>query len=154
MVVCPFHGDQHANAERVIDKGIAVTLDIHRELIADEIIAAIHTVMDNVDYKSNIEKLAGIVEDVPMTSADKAAWHVEYVIRHRGASHLTYPQKHIPFYQYHYWDVIAVISALTLCIVLVLYWIVAKIIKCCCCGHDNSSVDQYLSLSDADKKSK
>jgi UDP:flavonoid glycosyltransferase YjiC (YdhE family) len=32
MVVCPFHGDQTANAERITERGIAKTLNIHEQL--------------------------------------------------------------------------------------------------------------------------
>lgn len=62
-------------------------------------------------FKENIVKLAKLVEDVPMSSAEKAVWHIEYVIRNRGAKHLTYPQKGIPFYQYHYYDIFLSVSA-------------------------------------------
>lgn len=153
MVVCPFHGDQNANAERITEKGIAVKLDIHRELTSDELIEAINAVIDNNEFKLNIVKLADIVEDVPMSSADKAAWYVEYVIRHRGASHLSYRQKRIPFYQFHYWDVIAVISTISLCIGLVSFWILAKIFKCFFAHKSKVGADQR-SLSENDKKIK
>ena len=77
-------------------------------------------------YKTNIENLAKLVEDVPMTSRDKAVWWIEYVIRNRGAKHFHYEQKDIPFYQYHYYDVIAFIVAV---IVLIIVTIVI-ILRC------------------------
>lgn len=152
MVVCPFHGDQTGNAERILDKGIAVQLDIHSELTSDKIIEAINKVIDNMEFKKNIEKLAEIVEDMPMSSADKAAWNIEHVIRHRGVSHLRYRQNTIPFYQYHYFDVIAVIAGISLCIFLVLFWILCKIIKCLV-RKKNYTVSPS-SLSEEDKKKK
>lgn len=51
-------------------------------------------------------KLAKLVDDVPLKSPEKALWHIESVIRNRGARHLNYPQKDIPFYQFHYYDLI------------------------------------------------
>ena len=68
-------------------------------------------------YKTNIENLAKLVEDVPMTSREKAVWWIEYVIRNRGAKHFHYEQKDIPFYQYHYYDVIAFIVAVIVLII-------------------------------------
>lgn len=130
MVVCPFHGDQSGNAERIVDRGIATSLDIHKELKSEEIIKAIETVMNNEKYKENVVKLATIIEDVPMKSADKAVWHIEHMIRHGGAEHLKYPQKEIPFYQYHYWDVIIFVCAISSFIVVITFWMTFKLIKC------------------------
>lgn len=69
--------------------------------------------------------LAKLVEDVPMTTPEKALWYIEYVIRHKGAKHLNYPQKDIPFYQYHYYDIalsaVVVISFIMLLIMLLIY---------------------------------
>lgn len=48
----------------------------------------------------NIVKLAKLVDDNPMKSSEKALWYIEHVIRNKGANHLEYPQKNIPFYQY------------------------------------------------------
>lgn len=37
MLVCPFVGDQNANAERTAERGISKTLNIHEELDAAQI---------------------------------------------------------------------------------------------------------------------
>jgi glucuronosyltransferase len=80
----------------------------------------------------NIEKLARLIDDVPMKSHEKALWHIEYVIRNNGAKHLHYPQKEIPFYQYHYCDIllslISILVVITLLIIL-LFMITSKCIK-------------------------
>lgn len=76
-------------------------------------------------FKQNIVKLAKLVEDVPMSSAEKAVWYIEYVIRNRGAKHLTYPQKEIPFFQYHYYDILlSVFTAFALAL-----WVIYFLIK-------------------------
>jgi glucuronosyltransferase len=130
MVVCPFHGDQSGNTERILKKGIAKSLNIHKELKSDEIIEAIQAVIRDESYKGNIVKLAELVEDVPMSSVEKAVWHIEFIIRHKGAQHLKYEQKEIPFYQFHYFDVIFVVFAISLCVLIVCYWLTKKIFKC------------------------
>lgn len=79
-------------------------------------------------FKSNIEKLAKLVDDVPMKSPEKAAWYIEHVIRNKGAKHLNYPQKEIPFYQYHYYDILlSVFGLLTVFITFTFY--IIKITK-------------------------
>lgn len=75
--------------------------------------------------KQNIVKLAKLVEDVPMSSAEKAVWHIEYVIRNKGAKHLTYSQKEIPFFQYHYYDILLSVLA-TFAIALWIFYILIK----------------------------
>lgn len=47
MIVCPFQGDQTANAERVVERGIAGQLDIHEKLDADQIQSLITEVVMN-----------------------------------------------------------------------------------------------------------
>jgi UDP:flavonoid glycosyltransferase YjiC (YdhE family) len=41
MIVCPFHGDQAANAERAVEREIAKALNIHEKLDAVQIKNAI-----------------------------------------------------------------------------------------------------------------
>ena len=65
-----------------------------------------------------------------MTSRDKAVWWIEYVIRNRGAKHFHYEQKDIPFYQYHYYDVIAFIGAVIMLVIVMLMMILRFIGKC------------------------
>ena len=74
--------------------------------------------------------MAKLVEDVPMTSRDKAIWWIEYVIRNRGAKHFHYEQKDIPFYQYHYYDVIAFIGAVIMLVIVMFMMILRFIGKC------------------------
>lgn len=63
-----------------------------------------------------------ISKDEPMKSLDKAVWWIEYVIRHRGAKHLRYHGRTIPFYQYHFFDVIGfVLITMILCIIILIY---------------------------------
>lgn len=45
MVVCPFHGDQAANAERTAKRGISRSLNIHEELSAVWIKSVINEVI-------------------------------------------------------------------------------------------------------------
>ena len=45
IVVCPFHGDQAANAERAVERGIEKVLNIHEKLDAVQIKNAISEVI-------------------------------------------------------------------------------------------------------------
>ncbi|CAG9807528.1 unnamed protein product [Chironomus riparius] len=132
MLIMPISSDQRANAIRVEDRQIAKVLDIHKndKINSDDIKNSILDLVNNKRYKTNIKSLAKLVEDVPMTSRDKAVWWIEYVIRNRGAKHFHYEQKDIPFYQYHYYDVIAFIGAVIMLIILFLIVFLRCIGKC------------------------
>jgi glucuronosyltransferase len=66
-------------------------------------------------YKENILKFRELVNDQPVTSREKAVWWTEYVLRHKGAKHLAYPGRLVPFYQKYCLDFVAIaLSAVTL----------------------------------------
>lgn len=106
MIVIPFLGDQDANARRMVQKGIGLHLELHT-LSESKLVGAI-TEMLKPTYKENIQKLRELVNDQPMTSREKAVWWTEYVIRHKGAKHLEYPGRSVPFYQKYCLDFISI----------------------------------------------
>ncbi|CAO1427074.1 unnamed protein product [Diamesa tonsa] len=121
LLVCPIHGDQQSNGARVVMKNIGKVIDL-KKIDRESLKAAIIEVISNESYKKNIKELSIIIKDVPSTSQEKAVWWIEHVIRNKGAKHLIYEQKDIPFYQYHYFDIIAtVLSILFLIILLMVY---------------------------------
>lgn len=97
MIVVPFLGDQDANAKRMVQNGIGQHLELHT-LTKSKLHGAI-TEMLKPMYRENIQKLRELVNDQPITSREKAVWWTEYVIRHKGAKHLEYPGRTVPFYQ-------------------------------------------------------
>jgi glucuronosyltransferase len=102
MIVIPFLGDQDANAKRMVRKGIGHHLDLH-SLTESKLLGAINEML-KPKYKQNIVKLRELVYDQPMTSRERAVWWTEYVIRHKGAKHLEYPGRLVPFYQKYWLD--------------------------------------------------
>jgi hypothetical protein len=81
-------------------------------------------------FKTNVEKLAQLVDDVPMKSSEKAVWHIEHVIRNNGAKHLRYHQKEIPFYQFHFYDIFLSISLAIILVLLIIYCLLKVTGKC------------------------
>lgn len=106
MVIVPFIGDQESNARRMVHKGIGRQLELHT-LTKSKLRDAI-TEMLKPTYKQNIQKLRQLVNDQPMTSRERAVWWTEYVIRHKGAKHMEYPGRAVPFYQKYCLDFIAI----------------------------------------------
>ncbi len=126
MIVIPFFADQTANAQKIARKKIGFRIDLH-QLSEENLLEAINEAL-MPDYKKNIEHLAKLIHDQPMTSREKAVWHVEYVLRHNGTKHLNYIGKLIPFYQTIFLDII-VFALISFYIVLKLCFAVLKYLK-------------------------
>lgn len=108
MIAIPFLLDQNQNALKIEEGGFGKRLlleDVTEETLQD----SIDEVMKQ-KYKENIKKFKQLVYDEPMTSREKAVWWTEYVIRHKGANHLKFPGRLVPFYQRYCLDVILTLS--------------------------------------------
>jgi glucuronosyltransferase len=105
-VVVPFLADQDGNAKRMEQRQFGKHLELHtltEEKLRSTIIEMVKPV-----YKENILKFRELVYDQPMTSREKAVWWTEYVIRHKGASHLAYTGVKVPVYQKYFLDFAAI----------------------------------------------
>jgi len=75
------------------------------------------------------KELSRIFRDQPQTSLERAIHHVEYVIRHKGAYHLRSGAMNLNVLQYNSVDVIAFLLAVSLTIVLLVFYIVKSLVK-------------------------
>ncbi|XP_039442021.1 UDP-glucosyltransferase 2-like [Culex pipiens pallens] len=125
MVVIPFNFDQFGNGDKVVERGIGKSIWMER-LTTDGLRQAILEVIENKKYKRNIERLGKLIRDQPMRPVDKAVWWTEYVIRHQGASHYRYKPAQMPAWQYHYYDVVAFLLAVTALLVAALGYAVRR----------------------------
>lgn len=123
MILFPFYYDQFFCATSMQQKGCGVTLD-PEAFTAEELEEAIKEVL-KPDCKKSLEKLREIIYDEPMTSQEKVAWWVEYIIRYKGAKHLFYHGRNVPLYEKYCLDLIAV-PAGTLIILVVIGLLVRK----------------------------
>lgn len=127
VLVIPFLGDQDANANRLEQLGVALQLDLlkmNEENLRERIVALMKP-----EYRENMENLHELVYDQPMTSLSKAIFWIEYVIRHKGAKHLEFKGKHVPFYQAYCLDFIAIFIILSIILYNVSRRIIKKILK-------------------------
>jgi glucuronosyltransferase len=56
-------------------------------------------------FKMSIREVRDLLFDKPMTGLDKAVWWSEYIIRHKGATHLRSPTADISWFDYLMLDV-------------------------------------------------
>ena len=72
-------------------------------------------------YRENAQRISRIYQDQPRTPLQQAVYWTEYVIRHKGASHLRSAVLDLAWYQYFLLDVIAVLALAVGSVVLIVY---------------------------------
>ncbi|KAF5287353.1 hypothetical protein FQA39_LY15956 [Lamprigera yunnana] len=127
IIGIPFIGDQWRNIANVVNKGIGLSFD-HQTLTKEDIKNGILEIIENPKYGKRLEELKKLSEDEPMTGLEKAVWWIEYVIRHKGATHFKSPVFDVPIYQYYHLDAIVILCTF-LIIVVAMFVFVAKLIN-------------------------
>jgi len=126
VLVVPFLGDQYANANRLEKLKVGLQIDLLKmdeKNLREKIIEA-----TKPEYKKNMQKLHELVYDQPMTSLEKATFWIEYVAR-RGAKHLEFKAKNVPFHQKYCLDFIAIFALLSIATLYVSWKILVKLFK-------------------------
>ncbi|CAH1402295.1 unnamed protein product [Nezara viridula] len=133
LVMIPFGSDQLFNAHFAETEGFAKVLD-YKNLTVENLLLAVNAVIDNTEFKENIERRSLILQDRDQSSLRKAVYWVEYVLKHKGAKHLRPASLYLNIFQYFLLDVIAaIILFILLCFGLVFFflYVIIKIVKRC-----------------------
>ncbi|XP_069686118.1 UDP-glucosyltransferase 2-like [Periplaneta americana] len=123
LLAIPFFSDQNKIVRNMAEFGAVVYVEFN-ELKKEILLEAIKEAIYNKTYKENMKKLLNRLSDQPEKPVHRAAWWIEYVIRHKGARHLRSGALNLAWYQYFLLDVIAfviIVPVLTL-------WIAYRII--------------------------
>uniref|UniRef100_A0A4W2DDW5 UDP-glucuronosyltransferase n=1 Tax=Bos indicus x Bos taurus TaxID=30522 RepID=A0A4W2DDW5_BOBOX len=120
MVMMPLFGDQMDNAKRMETRGAGVTLNV-LEMSSEDLEKALKAVINEKTYKENIMRLSRLHKDRPIEPLDLAVFWVEFVMRHKGASHLRPAAHDLTWYQYHSLDVIGFLLAVTLTVIFITF---------------------------------
>lgn len=89
---------------------------------------ALLEVLNDPSYRMNMQTLSSLHRDQPMEPLDTALFWIEFVMRHKGASHLVTQSYNLPWYSYHCVDVILFLLG----VVLVALGSFAGLIRCFC----------------------
>ncbi|RZF43050.1 hypothetical protein LSTR_LSTR001228 [Laodelphax striatellus] len=147
LIGVPFFGDQFVNVERAKQSGFAIPL--YQDNITEQSVTwALKEVLENPSYKEAAKRHSAIFRDNPIRPPEKAAYWIEYVLRHKGAPHLRSEGRNLPYYQYLLLDVFAFVAAVLLAIIAIFYTIF-KLICSLCCG---SKKDKQQQKSKQEKK--
>uniref|UniRef100_A0A452FQD8 UDP-glucuronosyltransferase n=1 Tax=Capra hircus TaxID=9925 RepID=A0A452FQD8_CAPHI len=120
MVMMPLFGDQMDNAKRMETRGAGITLNV-LEMSSEDLENALKAVINEKSYKENIMRLSRLHKDRPIEPLDLAVFWVEFVMRHKGASHLRPAAHDLTWYQYHSLDVIGFLLAITLTVIFITF---------------------------------
>ncbi|XP_035895883.1 UDP-glycosyltransferase UGT5-like [Anopheles stephensi] len=112
IVGIPMFGDQPVNLAQVEKEGWAYVLQ-YTELTVETFSKAINEVLHDPRYRENVKRLSQLFRDRPQSAMDTAIYWTEYVIRHKGASHLRYPGADMNFIQRHSLDVMGFVAFMT-----------------------------------------
>ncbi|XP_015235799.1 PREDICTED: UDP-glucuronosyltransferase 2C1-like [Cyprinodon variegatus] len=101
---------------------------------------AIRELLYNDSYRQNMQRLSSLHRDQPMPPMDQATFWIEYVIRHKGATHLRTQAYKLPWYSYHCLDVLVVLIA----VIMGLLFLVFAVFRFLFCrGGRNRKLKQY-----------
>jgi len=104
MILVPLTHEQIVNSHLMVERKVAKFIDVST-LDQKSLQESIMDVLNNqAAYKEKAGKLERFATDRPKLK-EMAAWHVDFVIRHKGAKHLDYPGRLVPYYQKMFIDI-------------------------------------------------
>ncbi|XP_044761423.1 UDP-glucosyltransferase 2-like [Coccinella septempunctata] len=119
LLALPVFADQYMNSIRATLNGYAKYIPF-RELTEESFRRDLEQLLKNPIYRSNVAKRSLIMKDKPISPIDNLIFHVEYVIRHKGAHHLKVAALDLNKFQYLLLDVVAFILCSVLVIILLI----------------------------------
>ncbi|XP_050521168.1 UDP-glucosyltransferase 2-like [Daktulosphaira vitifoliae] len=128
VVGIPFYFDQYRNIQNVANNGAGISLDYH-SLTRKSLFDALNSIITNNSYSSNAKKLSQRFSDRPLNATETAVYWTEYVIRHKGASHLRTAAVGMPWWKYFLVDVIAFIASIVFIVLYVIYFLLKTAYK-------------------------
>ncbi|XP_029931090.1 UDP-glucuronosyltransferase 1-1-like [Myripristis murdjan] len=118
MVMMPLNGDQSDNAHRMASRGVGVVLDMST-ITVETLLQGLNDVINNSRYKESVEKLSALHKDRPFDPLELSVYWTEFVMRHKGATHLRAAAHDLNWVQYHCLDVLALLATVVLLVVMV-----------------------------------
>lgn len=137
MLALPVFADQPGNADKLVQSGYGLRLDLIT-LKTDDFKAAIKELLENPSYANKLQKFSKLYRDRPMTARDMVIYWTNYVLRHHGAAHMQSPLVHMNFIESSNLD-LYVLFAVVISIVLMINIALFKFICRKCCGGKRCS---------------
>ncbi|GAA6231317.1 UDP-glucuronosyltransferase-like [Lates japonicus] len=123
MLMFPLFGDQGDNVHRMVVRGVAEKLSIY-DVTTEKLLVALNKLTHDKTYKEKMVELSQIHLDRPVQPLDLAVFWTEFIMRHKGATHLRVAAHELNWIQYHSLDVICFFVI----ILLTVLWVT---LRCC-----------------------
>lgn len=112
IIGIPLMFDQFENAFRVEVRGAAKVVEaVH--ITSQSFLEVVQEVLHNPSYRRNMKRLSALHRDTPVPPLETALFWIEYVMRHKGASHLRTESFKMPWYSYSSVDVLCFLLAVS-----------------------------------------
>ena len=138
VLALPVVSDQLWNSQRLCDRlQMAQKLDLEK-ITENSLFAAITDVLNNKSYSMNAKEASRLMRDQPMSRKEYLNYWVEYIIRCKGAKHLTdeyISTCDMSLYRYFHLDVIAFILFVGLLLMAIVLFCVRIVFKCVCARY-------------------
>lgn len=128
IVGIPIFYDQHINVARAEAKGFGLGVDL-KSLNTNVLKDTILEVLNNPKYSQRAHELSHRYHDQPLKPLEKAIYWTEYVLRHKGASHMRVAAQDLNFIEYHNLDAIAVLFGLPLLALVFMLWTSCRLLN-------------------------
>ncbi|XP_075222127.1 UDP-glycosyltransferase UGT5-like isoform X2 [Lycorma delicatula] len=128
ILAIPMFADQDFHARKIVESGAGLSLEFD-DITFENVYEKLKVLLTNQSYKEGMMRLSSITKDKPMSPVDTAVWWVEYVLRHKGASHLRPAVLDLTWYQYFMIDILIFVLAILFIIVYLLNFIYKNIVK-------------------------
>lgn len=113
VVGVPLLFDQPENVLRLEVRGAAKALDVTK-ITTESFLEAVKEVVNNPFYRNNMKRLSALHHDKPIHPLDTALFWIEFVMKHKGASHLRTDSYKMPWYSYYSVDVACFLMGVSL----------------------------------------
>jgi len=80
IVGIPFVGDQNGNADKIVEEGWAVKVQL-ADVTEETLMNALKEILNNPKYSDTVKKQSFLSKDRPMSAQETAVYWVEYVLR-------------------------------------------------------------------------
>lgn len=124
----PLFSDQPRNIANLVDAGMVISMDI-LTITKDTFLKNVLELLNNEKYIKNAKTASKLFKDRPISPANLVVYWTEYVIRHKGAPHLTSHAINLSWYQYYLLDLIALILVFIIVVFFVIYRMFKSISK-------------------------
>lgn len=124
VVSLPVFCDHDSNAAKAETDGYALKLDLSK-ITAESLVWAIKKVIHDPKYREDVKKRQFLLRDQKETPLERAVYWTEYVLRHKGATHLQSPARNLGVIEYYLIDV----AFIAFCCTFILWYLMKIIFK-------------------------